>query len=64
MPKEVVERLNKELTAALKRPEVRENLAKQAFDPRGSSSEEFAGYMREQLEIWGKAIRDSGITPE
>ena len=64
MPKEVVERLNRELTAALKRPEVRENLAKQAFDPRGSSAEEFAGYMREQLDIWGKAIKDAGITPE
>lgn len=64
MPKEVVERLNKELAAALKRPEVRENLAKQAFDPRGSSAEEFGAYMREQLEIWGKAVRDAGITPE
>jgi tripartite-type tricarboxylate transporter receptor subunit TctC len=64
MPREVVERLNKDLTAVLKRPEVRDALAKQAFDPRGSSSAEFASYMREQLDVWGKAIKDAGITPE
>jgi len=64
MPREVVERLNQELTAVLKRPEVREALAKQAFDPRGSSTAEFASYMREQLDVWGKAIKDAGIAPE
>jgi len=64
MPKEVVERLNRELNGVLKRPEVRENLAKQAFAPRGSTAEEMAAYVKEQLEVWGKAIRDAGIQPE
>ena len=64
MPKDVVERLNRELNAVLKRPEVRENLAKQAFAGRGSSAEEFAGYVKEQLDVWGKAVRDAGIQPE
>ena len=64
MPKEVVERLNRELNAVLKRADVRENLAKQAFAPRGSTAEEMASYAKEQLEIWGKAIRDARITPE
>jgi len=64
MPKEVVERLNRELNAILKRTDVRENLVKQAFAGRGSSAEELAAYLKEQLEIWGKAIRDAGIQPE
>jgi len=64
MPKEVVERLNRELVAILKRPEVQEQLAKQAFAPRSSTVQEFNDYVREQLEIWGKAIRDAGIQPE
>jgi len=64
MPKDVVGRLNRELNVILRRADVRESLAKQAFDPRGSSSEEFASYVREQLDIWGKAIRDAGIQPE
>ncbi|MGH8704440.1 MAG: Bug family tripartite tricarboxylate transporter substrate binding protein [Burkholderiales bacterium] len=64
MPKEVVQRLNRELNAILRRADVRESLAKQAFDPRGSTAEEMAAYVKEQLEIWGKAIRDAGIQPE
>ncbi len=64
MPREVVERLNRELAAILKRPEVQEQLARQAFAPRSSTAEEFNDYVREQLEVWGKAIRDAGIQPE
>ena len=64
MPKEVVERLNRELNVILKRADLREQLAKQAFEARGSSAEELGAYVKEQLEIWGKAIRDAGIQPE
>ena len=64
VPKEVVERLNRELNAILKRADVRENLAKQAFASRGSSADELAAYLKDQLEVWGKAIRDAGIQPE
>jgi tripartite-type tricarboxylate transporter receptor subunit TctC len=64
LPKELVERVNRELTAILKRPEVREQLAKQAFDPEGSSAEALGAYVKEQLEVWGKAIRDAGIQPD
>jgi tripartite-type tricarboxylate transporter receptor subunit TctC len=64
MPKDVVDRLNRELVAVLKRPDVQEQLAKQAFAPRSSTVQEFADHMREQLDIWGKAIKDAGIQPE
>src|SRR5688572_2113321 len=64
MPKEVVDRLNAELNTALKRADVREALAKQAFAPRGSSTAEMTTIIRDQLDIWGKAIRDAGIQPE
>lgn len=64
MPKDVVDRLNRELNAILKRPDVRESLAKQAFAARGSSADELAAYLKEQLDIWGKAVRDAGIQPE
>ena len=64
MPKEVTERLNRELNALVKRADVRESLLKQAFDPKGSTVEEFNAYVRDQYGIWGKAIRDAGIQPE
>ena len=64
MAKDVVERLNRELNALLRRGDVRDTLLKQAFDPKGSTAEEFSAYVKEQYEIWGKAIREAGIQPE
>jgi tripartite-type tricarboxylate transporter receptor subunit TctC len=64
MPKDVTERLNRELNALLRRQDVRESLLKQAFEPRGSGAAEFGAYVREQFAIWGKAIREAGIQPE
>lgn len=64
MPQEVTERLNRELNVLLQRADVRDNLLKQAFEPRGASAGEFAAYVREQYRVWGKAIRDAGIRPE
>jgi tripartite-type tricarboxylate transporter receptor subunit TctC len=64
MPKDVTERVNREMNALLKRAEVRENLLKQAFAPRGMGADEFAAYARQQYDVWGRAIRDAGIQPE
>jgi tripartite-type tricarboxylate transporter receptor subunit TctC len=64
MPREVTERLNRELNALLRRGDVRETLLKQAFDPKGATTEEFAAYVKEQYETWGRAIREAGIQPE
>jgi len=64
MPRETTQRINRELNAVLARADVRENLAKQAFAPRGSTVDEFTRYVKEQYDIWGKAIREAGIHPE
>jgi tripartite-type tricarboxylate transporter receptor subunit TctC len=64
LPKDVVDRLNREVTTVIARPDVREQLTKQAFDGAGSTPEELAAFAREQYEVWGKAIRDAGIQPE
>ncbi|HZE59291.1 MAG TPA: tripartite tricarboxylate transporter substrate-binding protein [Burkholderiales bacterium] len=64
MPKDVTDRLNHELNALVRRQDVRESLLRQPFDPKGSSTDEFAAYVRTQYDIWGRAIRDAGIQPE
>lgn len=64
MPREVAERLNREVNGVLRRAEIIEALNRQAFDARGSSVDEFVAYVREQYDIWGKAIRGAGIQPE
>jgi tripartite-type tricarboxylate transporter receptor subunit TctC len=64
MPREVTERLNRELNALLRRGDVRESLLRQAFDPKGATTDEFSAYVKEQYQIWGRAIREAGIQPE
>ena len=64
MPKDVTERLNRDLNVLLQRQDVRDSLLKQAFDPKGATTAEFATYVRDQYGIWGKAIKDAGIQPE
>jgi tripartite-type tricarboxylate transporter receptor subunit TctC len=64
LPRDVTDRVSRELQAVLKRPEVREAFGKLAFEPRGSTPEELAAFTREQLAVWRRAIADAGIKPE
>ena len=64
MPRDIADRLSRELVAALKLPEVREALGKLAFEPRGSTPEELTAFTKEQLEIWRRVVAEVGIKPE
>jgi tripartite-type tricarboxylate transporter receptor subunit TctC len=64
MPRDIAERLSRELIAILKRPEVREAFGKLAFEPRGSTPEELTAFVREQGEVWRRVVREIGIQPE
>ncbi len=61
---EIVQRLNRELNAAMQRPDVRERISALGFELVGSSPDEMAVFLQEQLLAWGKAFRDAGMTPE
>jgi tripartite-type tricarboxylate transporter receptor subunit TctC len=61
---DIVARLNRELTAILKRPDVREQIARHAVDVQTSTPEELAAYTKEQVEVWKTAVRDSGMPLE
>jgi tripartite-type tricarboxylate transporter receptor subunit TctC len=64
MPKEVVERLARELAVVLKRQDVRESFGKLAFEPKSSTPEELTAILKQQIEIWGSIAREVGIKPE
>ena len=64
MPREIVERLNKEFGAAMARPEVVEQLQKQAFALSPSTPEQLAAHTREQLESYRNVLREAGVQPE
>jgi len=64
MPKEIVARVSRELGIVLKRPEVREAFQKLAFEPRGSTPEELAAFVKEQGEVFRRVVNEVGIKPE
>ena len=63
LPPALGRRLNEEVNLALKLPEVRDRLVTLGFDPRGGTQEAFAGYVKDEVEKWGKVIKATGITP-
>ena len=64
MPREIADRLSRELIVLLRRPEVVEAFGKLAFEPRGSTPEELAAFTKEQLEVWRRVVGEVGIKPE
>ena len=61
MPKDVVERLNKELATILATAEIKDQINKQAFAAKSSSPAELGVIIKEQLETWGRVMKDAGI---
>ena len=64
MPREVVDRLNKEFNAAIEKPEVRAAMDKQAFLLLGSTPEQLGTLVREQFEAFKSTIKVAGIELE
>ena len=63
-PKEVVDKLNREFNAALKRADTRNLLEQQAFAGEGSTPEGLEAWVKNQFQVWGAAMREAGIQPE
>ncbi len=59
-PKDIVARLNTELNKALQLPDLQKRLAEQGADATGGTPEQFAALMRDDLQRWGKVVKDSG----
>jgi tripartite-type tricarboxylate transporter receptor subunit TctC len=64
MPREIVERLNKEVNAALKRPDVREKLQSYGYAAEGSTPERLLEINRADLELWHRLVKEAGIPLE
>ena len=64
LPPEITQRMNKALNAAMQRSDVREKIEALGFDLAGSTPEEVAVFLQEQLQAWGRAFREAGMQPE
>ena len=54
LPRDVVERVAREMRAVAAKPEVKAALDKIAFEVQASTPEEMAGILKEQLDVWKK----------
>ncbi len=64
MPREIVDRLNRELGTILRKPEIMAALEKQAFMPNPSTPEQFGAFIREQVQSYGSLLRAAGVQPD
>ncbi len=64
MPREIVAKLNTEINAALKLPEVRAKLETAGIDVQGGTPQDYAALIKSDLAKWGKVVKEAGIQPE
>jgi tripartite-type tricarboxylate transporter receptor subunit TctC len=61
MPREIVERLNRELSAAVRRPEVIERMQSYGYAAESSTPERVLEINRDDLALWRKLVADAGL---
>ena len=61
---EIVTRLNGAVITALRNSDLRERFVALGADPLGTTPQEFAVFIRDEIRKWGKAVKDSGARVE
>jgi tripartite-type tricarboxylate transporter receptor subunit TctC len=61
-PPAIIDRLNKEIAAALQAPEIRDRVLQAGTEPFSSSPEEFAAMIRSEGSKWAKVIKAAKVT--
>ncbi|MBI3375298.1 MAG: tripartite tricarboxylate transporter substrate binding protein [Betaproteobacteria bacterium] len=64
LPREIVERLARELSQILQSAEVRAHYDRQGFQPETSSPEALTAMLRNDIQVWGQIVREAGIAQD
>ena len=64
LPREIVDRLSRELLATLQKPEVRVQIERQAMELNPQSAEAMGAMAKEQTGVWRRLMQDAGMAPE
>jgi tripartite-type tricarboxylate transporter receptor subunit TctC len=60
-PKDVIERLNSEITKAIAKPAIRDAWAKQGAVPMTMTAAQFETFLKGDIEKWAKVIQQAGL---
>lgn len=63
-PKAIVEKMQQEISAILQMPDVRQKLAELGTEPVGSTPEEFAAFLKGEMDKWSKVVKEANIRIE
>jgi tripartite-type tricarboxylate transporter receptor subunit TctC len=61
-PPEIVNKLNAEITKLMRTDEVRKLLVPTGMEPDTDTPAQFAAFLKEDYEKWGRVVRESGAT--
>lgn len=64
MPKAVLDRLSREITAVLNRPQTKEKFERLRYSGTSSTPEEFNTFFKSQVDLYSRLLRESGVQPE
>lgn len=64
LPREIVTRLAGDVQKILARKDINERYASMGVELAPTGPEEMATFVRQQLDSWGRKIREAGIQPE
>jgi tripartite-type tricarboxylate transporter receptor subunit TctC len=60
-PREIIERLHRDIVKALAHQQVVAALHKTGTEPKSSTPDEFAAYIKREYDIWGRVVKEAGI---
>ena len=63
-PKPIIDKLNAEIAAGVKSPELRERLSSQGYDPEVSTPQQLGEYIKVEFARFGKLIRAINLKDE
>jgi tripartite-type tricarboxylate transporter receptor subunit TctC len=64
LPRDIVMKLNTEIAAILRVPDVRDSLRRQGLDPVTGTPEQFAQLVRADLAKWARVVKDARIASD
>jgi tripartite-type tricarboxylate transporter receptor subunit TctC len=64
VPRDIVERLNREINSALKGGDMLKRLADLGYEPAYGTPEQFAAEMRKDIELYARIVQKAGIKAE